>query len=68
MPSAPRKSRSGGASGFSRNSTSSRSDNSSRGSLTSGSRLRTSEAIGKLETTITALQAKLEELQKKNVR
>ncbi|KAF1793409.1 Kinesin-like protein [Phytophthora cactorum] len=61
IPSAPRKSRSG-AIGFSRGS--SRSD-SSRGSLTSG-RLKTSEAIEKLETTITALQEKLEELQKKN--
>ncbi|KAG1703347.1 hypothetical protein DVH05_008255 [Phytophthora capsici] len=60
MPSAPRKSRSG-TFAFSRG-------DSSRGSLTSGSRLKTSEAIGKLETTITALQAKLEELQKKNVR
>jgi len=59
MPSAPRKSRSGTA-GF-------RGD-SSRSSLTSGSRLKTSEAIGKLESTITALQTKLEELQKKNVR
>ncbi|KAE9050890.1 Kinesin-like protein [Phytophthora rubi] len=62
---APRKSKSGGASGFTRDSSSSRGD-SSRGSLTSGSRLKASEAIGKLETTITALQAKLEELQKKN--
>ncbi|KAE9011829.1 hypothetical protein PF011_g9192 [Phytophthora fragariae] len=65
MPLAPRKSKSGGASGFTRNSSSSRGD-SSRGSLTSGSRSKASEAIGKLETTITALQAKLEELQKKN--
>ncbi|KAL3673873.1 hypothetical protein V7S43_001560 [Phytophthora oleae] len=60
MPSAPRKSRSGGA--FSRGGA----GESSRGSLMSGSRLKTSEAIGKLETTITALQVKLEELQKKN--
>lgn len=62
MPSAPRKSRNG-AIGFSRGS--SRSD-STRGSLTSGTRLKTSEAIEKLETTIAALQEKLEELQKKN--
>ncbi|KAJ8577309.1 hypothetical protein ON010_g1899 [Phytophthora cinnamomi] len=66
VPSAPRNSRIGGASGFTRNSTSSRGESCSRGSLTSGSRLKTSEAIGKLETTITALQVKLEELQKKN--
>ncbi|KAI9995996.1 hypothetical protein PInf_013174 [Phytophthora infestans] len=62
MPSAPRKSRNG-VIGFSRGS--SRSD-STRGSLTSGTRLKTSEAIEKLETTIAALQEKLEELQKTN--
>ncbi|ETK80080.1 hypothetical protein L915_14144 [Phytophthora nicotianae] len=62
VPSAPRKSRNR-AIGFSRGS--SRSD-SSRGSLSSGTRLKTREAIEKLESTITALQEKLEELQKKN--
>ncbi|KAG7391225.1 hypothetical protein PHYPSEUDO_005586 [Phytophthora pseudosyringae] len=66
MPSAPRKSRSGGAVSFSRSNSGSSRGDSSRGSLTPGSRLKTSEAIEKLENTITALQEKLEELQKKN--
>ncbi|KAL4152432.1 hypothetical protein PRNP1_009362 [Phytophthora ramorum] len=65
MPTAPGKSRTGSAAGFARHASSSRGEN-SRGGLTSGSRLKTSEAIEKLESTITALQAKLEELQKKN--
>uniref|UniRef100_H3GMZ2 Kinesin motor domain-containing protein n=1 Tax=Phytophthora ramorum TaxID=164328 RepID=H3GMZ2_PHYRM len=65
MPTAPGKSRTGSAAGFARHASSSRGEN-RRGGLTSGSRLKTSEAIEKLESTITALQAKLEELQKKN--
>ncbi|KAL7683726.1 putative kinesin-like protein [Plasmopara halstedii] len=56
--SAPRKSRNGDATGSSRGSI--------RGSHLSDHRLKTSDAIKKLESTITALQQKLEELQKKN--
>ncbi|OWZ12363.1 Kinesin [Phytophthora megakarya] len=65
IPPAPRKSRSGSMMVFSRSSASRRGDYSRR-SLNTGSRLKTNEAIGKLEHTITALQTKLEELQKKN--
>lgn len=62
------ESRLSSASRKTRNGSASRGSASTRGSRAPGFRLKTREAIEKLESTISALQLKLEELQKKNVR